>query len=181
MPVVIMHKDLEEHRTCVRNKGTKQVTMGDLPKICEGKACITCKARTTGTQMMGTSFDIDNSTVIAHFVEMKQNPSFKTWTAQEKIDKLSEWMVSMVQTEKRSLADMGATRMSQKAGMEYMKGTGSLEYIYATLVEVTSAGQTGRLGYALYRSLDKKDYAKTMARITTNVEVKRMTVTSKGK
>eukprot|EP00972_Heterocapsa_arctica_P039377 5799279-Heterocapsa_arctica.AAC.1 len=90
-------------------------------------------------------------------------------------------MASMVQTEKRPLAAMGATRMSQKAGMDYMKGTGSLEYIYATLVEITSAGQTGCLGYALYQALDKKDYAKTMARITTNAQVQRLTVSSKGK
>eukprot|EP00972_Heterocapsa_arctica_P069884 10322671-Heterocapsa_arctica.AAC.1 len=76
---------------------------------------------------------------------------------------------------------MGATRMSKKAGMDYMKGTGSLEYIYATLVEMTSTGQTGCLGYAFYQALDKKEYAKTMARITTNAQVQRLNVPNKGK
>eukprot|EP00972_Heterocapsa_arctica_P040460 5960041-Heterocapsa_arctica.AAC.1 len=60
--------------------------------------------------------------------------------------------------------------MSQKQAIEFLKGHESVEYIYATLVDITYAGQQGCLGYVMYRQLDKKEYAKTLARITTNAE-----------
>eukprot|EP00972_Heterocapsa_arctica_P056683 8366748-Heterocapsa_arctica.AAC.1 len=72
---------------------------------------------------------------------MKEDPNFKDWTAQEKIDKLSSWLAATPQAEKRTLAAMGAVRMSQKQAIDHLKGQASLEYIHVTLVEMDSLGQ----------------------------------------
>eukprot|EP00972_Heterocapsa_arctica_P021710 3193093-Heterocapsa_arctica.AAC.1 len=64
--------------------------------------------------MVDPNFDIEQSTAIGRFVEMKEDPNFKEWTVQEKLDKLSSWMTWMTQIDKRALAAMGAMRMSQK-------------------------------------------------------------------
>eukprot|EP00972_Heterocapsa_arctica_P001794 256499-Heterocapsa_arctica.AAC.1 len=134
--------------------------MADTTTNCGGKNCITCKGKMEGCQMLDTHFDIEQSTAIGNYVELKENPGFKDWTTQEKIDKFSSWLAAMIQTEKKALAAMGAIRMSQKQAKEYLKGQASLEYIHVTLVEMASAGQQACLGYVLYRQLDKIDYSK---------------------
>eukprot|EP00972_Heterocapsa_arctica_P109418 16111709-Heterocapsa_arctica.AAC.1 len=67
MAVVVMHKDIAPHRTCIRSKGTKNVTMAELTTDCGSKNCITCKARDVRNQMVDQDFDIESSTAIDKF------------------------------------------------------------------------------------------------------------------
>ena len=106
MAVIVMHQNLAAHRSCAKNKMGKQLNMADTTTNCGGKLCITCKARMEGCQMMDVPFDIDTSTAIKSFVEMKEQQDFKTATVQERIDKLSSWLAQMVQSEKKALASM---------------------------------------------------------------------------
>eukprot|EP00972_Heterocapsa_arctica_P080730 11896277-Heterocapsa_arctica.AAC.1 len=66
---------------------------------------------------MDVVYDIDTSTAIKSFEEMKEQKDFKTTSVQEKIDKLSEGLAQMTQSEKKALASMGALRMSQIQAM----------------------------------------------------------------
>jgi hypothetical protein len=176
MAVIVMHHNLAVHRNCTNNMTGKQ-NMTDTTN-CGGKLCITCKARMEGCQMMDVAFDIDTSTAIKSFVEMKEQQDFKTATVQERIDKLSGWLAQMVQSEKKALASMGALRMSQKQAMDFLKGQTSLEYIHVTLVKVP--GQAGGTGYVLYKQLDKPEYAKVLANIANNTYVEHLSVKSKA-
>eukprot|EP00972_Heterocapsa_arctica_P090017 13280122-Heterocapsa_arctica.AAC.1 len=130
MPVILLHKDVAPHRTCTKNKPSKQITMADTAPHCGGKNCITCKAKLTGCQMLETDFDIDESTAIRFFVEMKEGTSYKDMTMQEKVEKLSGWMASMIQSEKKALAAMGAIRLSQKQAIHLLKGQTVLDFIH---------------------------------------------------
>eukprot|EP00972_Heterocapsa_arctica_P042476 6260451-Heterocapsa_arctica.AAC.1 len=96
-----MHKDLRPHRTCGTAKMGKQMTMAETNTNCGNKSCITCRAKIEGSQMLDTVFDIEQSTAIARFVEMKEEAGFKDWTVQENIDKFSGWLAMIVQTEKK--------------------------------------------------------------------------------
>eukprot|EP00972_Heterocapsa_arctica_P010604 1555954-Heterocapsa_arctica.AAC.1 len=60
--------------------------------------------------MIDPDFDIKQSTAVAKFAEMKQDPQYKDWTVQQKLDKLSSWMSSMAVGEKKALSAMGAMR-----------------------------------------------------------------------
>eukprot|EP00972_Heterocapsa_arctica_P053863 7933580-Heterocapsa_arctica.AAC.1 len=84
MAVIVMHKDLPPRRTCTKNKSTKQITMADTAPYCGGKNCITCKAKLVGGQMLDTEFDIEESTAIGYFVELKEGTNYKDMTVQEK-------------------------------------------------------------------------------------------------
>eukprot|EP00972_Heterocapsa_arctica_P108726 16009251-Heterocapsa_arctica.AAC.1 len=63
--------------------------MAETAPNCGGKNCITCKGKLEGCQMLDTPFDIEESTAIGYFAELKEVANYKDWTAQEKIDKLS--------------------------------------------------------------------------------------------
>eukprot|EP00972_Heterocapsa_arctica_P033959 4999765-Heterocapsa_arctica.AAC.1 len=89
MAVIVMHKNLPAHRSCTKSKTGKQLTMAETATNCGGKHCITCKGKMEGCQMLDTQFDIETSTAIANYAELKEHTSFKEWTAQENIEKLS--------------------------------------------------------------------------------------------
>eukprot|EP00972_Heterocapsa_arctica_P104978 15469951-Heterocapsa_arctica.AAC.1 len=86
----------------------------------------------------------------------------------------------MLVVEKKALAAMGAMRMSRKQAMDYMQTNESLKYIYTTMIEVTYKGQEGCLGYVLFQQLDRKEYAKTLMKVTTNDQVKWLQATNRG-
>eukprot|EP00972_Heterocapsa_arctica_P020531 3027395-Heterocapsa_arctica.AAC.1 len=86
----------------------------------------------------------------------------------------------MLVVEKKALAAMGAMRMSRKQAMEYMQTNESLKYIYTIMIEGKYNGQDGCLGYVFFQHLDRKEYAKTLKKITTNDEVKWLQETNKG-
>ncbi len=176
MAVIVMHHNLAAHRNCTKNVTGKQNTSDTTN--CGGKLCITCKAKMEGCQMMDVVFDIDTSTAIKSFVEMKEQKDFKTTTVQEKIDKLSEGLAQMTQSEKKALASMGALRMSQIQAMEFLKGHTTLEYIHVTQVKVP--GQAGGTGYVLYKQLDNADYAKVLVKIANNTYVEPLTMKNKA-
>eukprot|EP00972_Heterocapsa_arctica_P092671 13665835-Heterocapsa_arctica.AAC.1 len=71
---------------------------------------------------MDIAFDIEISTAIKSYVEIKVQQFLKTATVQERIDKLSRCLAQMVQSEKKVSATMGALRMIQKQAMEFNKG-----------------------------------------------------------
>eukprot|EP00972_Heterocapsa_arctica_P114676 16443654-Heterocapsa_arctica.AAC.1 len=89
-------------------------------------------------------------------------------------------MASMSVVEKRALAAMGTMRMSRKQAIDFLQSNDSLIYIFATMVEITYKGQDGCLGYVMYKQLDRKDYAKTLMRVTTNTEVKWLAPANRG-
>eukprot|EP00972_Heterocapsa_arctica_P098728 14569757-Heterocapsa_arctica.AAC.1 len=64
--------------------------------------------------------------------------------------------------------------------MEYMQTNGSLKYIYTMMIERKNNGQEGCLGYVFFQQLDRKDYAKTLKKITTNDDVRWLHESKKG-
>eukprot|EP00972_Heterocapsa_arctica_P039228 5780091-Heterocapsa_arctica.AAC.1 len=71
MAVVVMQKDVPTQWTCMKPKGERQLTKGDIPVECGSKPCITCNARDKDKQMMNPDSNIHKSTVLEQFVEMK--------------------------------------------------------------------------------------------------------------
>eukprot|EP00972_Heterocapsa_arctica_P045983 6784033-Heterocapsa_arctica.AAC.1 len=65
---------------------------------------------------------------------------------------------------------MGAMRMSRKQAIDFLQTNDSLQYIFTTMIEITHKGQEGCLGYVMYKQLDRKEYAKTLMKVTTNSE-----------
>eukprot|EP00972_Heterocapsa_arctica_P021189 3119221-Heterocapsa_arctica.AAC.1 len=64
---------------------------------------------------------------------MKEDPQYKDWTVQRKLEKLSSWMASMSVVEKKALSTMGAMRMSRKQAIDFLQSNESLLYIFATM------------------------------------------------
>eukprot|EP00972_Heterocapsa_arctica_P010654 1563488-Heterocapsa_arctica.AAC.1 len=70
--------------------------------------------------------------------------------------------------------------MSRKQAIDYMQNNGDLKYIYTKMIECKNNGQEGCLGYFFFQQLDRKDYANTLKKITTNSEIKYLMETKKG-
>eukprot|EP00972_Heterocapsa_arctica_P055847 8237423-Heterocapsa_arctica.AAC.1 len=76
-------------------KEDRQLTEGDIPAECGDKGCVTCNARDPAKKMTNPDYEIRGSTILDRFIELKGEAQYKSWTTQQKIDKLSSWKATM--------------------------------------------------------------------------------------
>eukprot|EP00972_Heterocapsa_arctica_P056352 8313344-Heterocapsa_arctica.AAC.1 len=82
MAVVVMQKDVPEQKTCMIPKKDRQLIKGDIPGDCGNKDCITCNATNPEKQLIDPDFDIQASTLLEHFIDLKMDAQFKQKSSQ---------------------------------------------------------------------------------------------------
>eukprot|EP00972_Heterocapsa_arctica_P064769 9556219-Heterocapsa_arctica.AAC.1 len=71
---VILHTEVPQTRICVPHKADgKEIKESDIGEGCRSKSCITCSAKYNTSGFKKGKFEINCSTILGHWKEMKAN------------------------------------------------------------------------------------------------------------
>eukprot|EP00972_Heterocapsa_arctica_P065675 9692763-Heterocapsa_arctica.AAC.1 len=77
--------------------------------------------------------EINSSTILVHWKEMKAYTQYKNWTIPQKVDKLCAFMAGLSALERKELSKLGAVRLSRKQAINFMHSCISTQYIYTLM------------------------------------------------